>query len=439
LVNKLFPALLAGTLLLTAQPPVARKTPAKTSAKKAPGPAPALKARKLIVISIDGLDSRFLREAERFRMKIPTLRRMAANGLSADVVGLAPTQTWPAHAVISTGVPPDQNGVIDNFRPDKPGDHFWYERDLKATPIWVAAAQMGLKTAAIYWPSTVDGQLTFNCPEYWEGPAANAIPFDQITPKCTPGLIDRVSRWDNSFVEPLWDDAVGIDVMHYLVLHEKPDLILLHLPELDAEQHETGAMSIYARKVLENDDDLLGTALQKLPADTVVAIVSDHGFDTALYVVRPNVMLKAAGLGDPAHVKYGLIGVSTAKAASVLRRSIGVPRSGIAREVPMSEVRRLAPAEEVRNWVAAFDTSMGYVASDEVTGRAVSAGNHKGVHGLWPTHDSSRATLILSGEGIKRVRLPEISMLDVAPTFAEILGVKLPKAKGTSVLGRTAK
>jgi len=67
------------------------------------------------------------------------------------------------------------------------------------------------------------------------------------------------------------------------------------------------------------------------------------------------------------------------------------------------------------------------------------AGSHKGVHGLWPTHDSARALLILSGPGVRRVRLPEISMLDLAPTFAEILGVNLPAAKGTSLITRTAK
>jgi hypothetical protein len=40
---------------------------------------------------------------------------------------------------------------------------------------------------------------------------------------------------------------------------------------------------------------------------------------------------------------------------------------------------------------------------------------------------------------VKRARLPEISILDEAPTFAEILGVKLPRAKGTSVLSRPVK
>ncbi len=408
------------------------QVPAKTAPPKTLPPAKA--NGKLIIISIDGLDSRFFRDADRLHIKIPNLRKMAATGISADIVGMAPTITWPAHAVIATGTPPDVNGVTDNSKPGKPDDHFWFDKDLKTTPIWRAAAQKGLKTAAIYWPSTVGARIDFNCPEYWEGGAQNAIEFDQVTAKCTPGLIDRIAKWDNSFLAPLWDDAVGIDVLRFLLTREKLDLILLHLPELDAEQHETGALSIYSRRVLENDDELLGTALQKMAPGTAVAIVSDHGFDTVRYVVRPKVMLKASGLADTVSVMYGLIGTTNAKAAALLRRSIGVPRSGIAREVPMAEVTRLAP--DLRNWIAAFDTTLNFVASEDTHGPAVGAGNHKGVHGLWPTHDSSRAVFVLSGYGIRHMRLGETSMLDEAPTFAEVLGVKLPRARGTSMLGR---
>ncbi len=145
-------------------------------------------------------------------------------------------------------------------------------------------------------------------------------------------------------------------------------------------------------------------------------------------------MLKAAGLSDAVTVKYGLVGVRDARAAAILRKSISVPRSGIAREVPLTELRKLAP--ELRGWVAAFDTTLGYVANEEAHGLAISGGNHRGVAGFWPTHDSSRAVFVLTGPGVKHARLAEISILDEAPTLAEILGVKLVPARGTSVLTR---
>src|SRR5579864_7686626 len=96
-------------------------------------------SHRLIVISIDGLESRFFRDADRLHIKIPTLRRMATAGIMAEVIGMAPTLTWPSHAMIATGVPSDQNGVPDNDKPGRPDDRYWLERDLKATPIWRAA------------------------------------------------------------------------------------------------------------------------------------------------------------------------------------------------------------------------------------------------------------------------------------------------------------
>jgi hypothetical protein len=178
----------------------------------------------------------------------------------------------------------------------------------------------------------------------------------------------------------------------------------------------------------------LGTTLLRMAPGTMVAIVSDHGVETESYVVRPKVMLKAAGLEAAVSVKYGLIGTSNARAAALLRKAIDVPRSGIAREVPMTEIHRLAP--DLRGWIAAFDTTLNFVANEETRGSAVGTGSHRGVHGLWPTHDSSRAVFILTGPGVKHARLGEISILDEAPTFAEILGVRLMKARGVSVLGK---
>ena len=51
------------------------------------------------------------------------------------------------------------------------------------------------------------------------------------------------------------------------------------MAEVDAEQHDTGALSIYAREILENDNELIGQMLAKMPAGGIVAVLSDHGFE----------------------------------------------------------------------------------------------------------------------------------------------------------------
>jgi predicted AlkP superfamily pyrophosphatase or phosphodiesterase len=55
------------------------------------------------------------------------------------------------------------------------------------------------------------------------------------------------------------------------------------------------------------------------------------------------------------------------------------------------------------------------------------------MHGFWPTRPNYRAVFIVNGAGIKPVKLGEIDMLQVAPTLADIIGVKLPAARSQSV------
>jgi hypothetical protein len=53
-------------------------------------------ARSLIVISVDGLDHRYLRDCDKLGLKIPHLRRLMKEGEWTDgVVGVLPTVTWP--------------------------------------------------------------------------------------------------------------------------------------------------------------------------------------------------------------------------------------------------------------------------------------------------------------------------------------------------------
>jgi hypothetical protein len=108
-----------------------------------------------------------------------------------------------------------------------------------------------------------------------------------------------------------------------------------------------------------------------------------------------------------------------------------IKKNGLAREVPVFEVRKYAP--ELSSWVAAFSTLPGYVAIDSNQGAAVGPGNHKGVHGLWPTRPNYRSIFLVSGEHVRAIHLGEISSLDVAPTLASLIGVPLPEAKQPSL------
>ncbi|HYM10564.1 MAG TPA: alkaline phosphatase family protein [Bryobacterales bacterium] len=389
--------------------------------------------RRLLVISIDGLDHRYLRDADALGLRIPTLRRLMKEGAWAEgVLGIVPTVTWPSHTTIITGVPAARHGILTNDQPGKPGQRWWFVRFLKARTLWQAAHEKKLKTAAVLWPVTVGADIDFVIPEFWIERTGHETALDPIEKHSTPGLFARIARAYPSFPVATFGDREGLTATRYLLEREQPALTLVHIADLDGEEHETGAFSRHSLARLEYQDELLAWTLQALPPQTMVAIVSDHGFETSDRVFRPKAALAQAGLAPDAAVQEGLIGATSERAAAHFRQMIG--GGVIAREVPMAEVRRMAP--ELGSWIAAFETARNITLSADAGGPALAESKHFGVHGLWPTRADYRASFVLWGPGVKPQKLPEILMLDLAPTFAEILGLDLPDAQGRSLWPR---
>ena len=282
--------------------------------------------RKLLVVSIDGLDHRYLRDADRLDLRIPTLRRLMRQGVVADgVQGIVPTVTWPSHTTIITGVPAARHGIMTNDQPGKPGQRWWFTHYLKARTLWQAAREKKMKTAAVFWPVMVGAEIDFNIPEFWIERTGHATALAPIEKHSTPGLIDRISRADPSFPVSAFSDRNILIATKYLLEQERPDLMLVHIADLDGEQHETGAFSRHVKAALEYQDQLLGWTLQALSAQTVLAIVSDHGFETNEKLFRPKVSLAQAALPGEVAVREGLVGATSARAAAHFRGMLGGP------------------------------------------------------------------------------------------------------------------
>jgi predicted AlkP superfamily pyrophosphatase or phosphodiesterase len=116
--------------------------------------------------------------------------------------------------------------------------------------------------------------------------------------KATPGLVDKISQVFPSFAQEWMDDRTRALATIYLLKHEKPDLILLHLVDLDSEAHENGPFTREANAKLEYSDELIGRILQAVPPQMTVAIVSDHGFERADLVVDVNRALFSSKAGS---------------------------------------------------------------------------------------------------------------------------------------------
>ena len=233
-------------------------------------------ARPLLVISIDGLDHRYLRDADRLGLKIPHLRKLIQNGAWADkgVVGVAPTVTFPSHTSIVTGVRPDQHGIVNNNRPkEEGGERYFFANLMKAPALWDAAKKAGLKVGGVHWPVTVDSKsFEWDFPEHFKRRQGAGMDWEATAEKATPGLIAKMTARYPSMATEWIDDRVRALAAIYLLEYEKPDLVLLHLIDHDSEAHENGPFSPHANAMVERTDELLGDILAARPSNMAVAV-----------------------------------------------------------------------------------------------------------------------------------------------------------------------
>ncbi len=382
--------------------------------------------RPLLVISVDGMDYRYLRDCDKLGLKIPNLRRLMREGeLTEGVEGVYPTVTWPSHTTMISGAPPRQHGILGNRRPkSEGGDYYWDVSLLKVPTLWQAAQKAGLKTAAITWPVTVGAQIDFNLPENFVKRNGGAMDLHSIEAKATPGLVEKIARVFPSFTQEWMDDRTRTQATVYLLKYEKPDLILLHLVDLDSEAHETGPFSRQANAKLEYSDELIGQMLQAVPPEMVVAIVSDHGFERIDRVMDVNRLLAREGVKGTVEMKPGLLTTNDEEVAGWLRAAARENKFGIGREIPREEFQRFTP--ELGQVLAAFEPAEHHLFGAAAEGAIESKPAERGVHGLWPGRRDYSASFLLWGKGIKPARKPRASMLTIAPRLAGLLGVKYP-------------
>jgi predicted AlkP superfamily pyrophosphatase or phosphodiesterase len=381
-------------------------------------------ARPVVVISVDGLDYRYLRDADTLGLKIPHMRRMIEQGAAArGVVGVVPTITWPSHTTLISGVAPHVHGIMGNRRPKEDGgDYYWSASLLKSPTLLNVLRERQMKSAAITWPVTVDAPVDFNIPEYFQKRNGGAMDLPSIESKATPGLVQEISETFPSFAQFWMNDRTRTLATIYLLERKKPDLLLLHLVDHDAEAHDHGPFSREAKSVLEYTDELIGEIVRAVPKDGVVALVSDHGFERTDTVVN-----LLALRGDAVTISPFVLVARNDQAAAKIRKLRSDKKYGIGREVPAEEYRHYAVDSEpvTAVWESAehFAFSAGQPGSSELHTKPHETGNH----GLWPTRPDYRSVFVLWGQGIKGETLPEMQMTDVAARLADVLGVPAPR------------
>lgn len=430
--------------------------------------------RVVVMISLDGLAGYYMDDP---KAEMPTLRLLAKEGARASgMKASTPTVTWPNHATLMTGCEPARHGVVgNNFLDRVTGKHVVLISDpvfdqaeiVKVPTIYDAAKRAGLSTCAIRWPATRNGQALD-----WTIPDIND--WQLATKYITPGLLDEFTAADIDIEAAVKNkrrkgqkvadgedpprDEVFANAFKLVLEKHKPQVSLLHLADIDHQEHAHGPKSPQAYEAIKTADGLvkeIRDQLQKqFPDRWTLVIVSDHGFSPIERVLYPNVLLRKAGLIEvkgPRVVSDNIRFVFQGGAAMVyLDAPDDAARDALAEKItraldgadgygkiiPPSQLSTVGVADPKVDPHAPdmiLFAKMGHVFGDTAAGDLPfrEKPERLGSHGHDATYPELHATFIASGAGIKAgVNLGEISNIDVAPTLAALLGIDLPNTDG---------
>ena len=369
----------------------------------------------LLVVSVDGLDQRYLEDADRLGLKIPNLRKLMREGeWSRGVLGIVPTVTWPSHTTLITGATAEEHGILSNRRPaSEGGDYYWDVNLLKRPTLLDEAAKAAKTTAVITWPVTVNAPVTYNLPEYFKKRRGGAMDTPSICAKAKPAnLCAQIASRFPSFRQEWMDDRTRTLAVRYF-LAQPTDIILVHLVDLDSEAHETGPFSIESNALLEYTDELIGTMAAALPKGGRLVVVSDHGFEAA----KSEVHLRAEA---PRGVRPmgGFVLAEDDEAAAWLRSAKKDSKYGLGREIPADEVRRLAPHLASAKMIVESAEGVWFGFGNV---KLLQQPRETGNHGHWPTR--YRAVYLAWGKGLRARRTPEIPMQQIYERLRSLSGL----------------
>jgi len=421
----------------------------------------------VILISVDGLAGFYLDDK---KAHMPTIRKMAREGArAAGMISSFPTVTWPNHTTLVTGTTPAKHGVLGNNYLDRktgtaipliPDPLLDKDQIVKTPTIYDVAYKAGLETAAIIWPATRNARtLNYTVPdmkgnESWQKYGTTAW-LQELKNIGLP--IDRYGPWVLDRSGGVQRDWLYVRMADQLLNVHAPNLLLIHLVEADHAQHRYGPRSGDAYWSVSFSDDRIRDivdAVKRSPkADkTTIIVCSDHGFFPIEKDIKPNVLLKQAGLitvegnnikkKDAFCLSQGggcaVYILNDSRKAEISKELVAKFKklAGIQAVIEPKDYKSIGqptPAEDSHGadlWLAAESgySFSGSHSGDEIISKRSSRG---GTHGFLPDQPDMLATFVIWGHGIKPgSKLGKIQSIDVAPTMAKLLGVELPTAEG---------
>jgi predicted AlkP superfamily pyrophosphatase or phosphodiesterase len=416
----------------------------------------------LVMVSLDGLRADALGDPG---LALPALRGLASRGVRArSLRPVFPSVTWPSHTSLVTGVTPARHGVLGNLVFDRMiGRVVQHEGDRTAATVqgetlWDRVHMAGGRVASLCWPKTRGvAAVTDNVPEFLDQELFEA----HTTPDLWRALrdnglpVERYGPWSARHATTPMQDWLTLEAALHVVATRPPRLLLLHFLTLDAFEHDHGVTSPEARWALAYVDGLLGRLLAGLErlgrAETATVMAfGDHGFVDVDTTHHPNQILVEEGLltldadgrvarrqawvatnGGAAHV-YVLDGAPRTTGDRLRERFAALRGVEVIGGKDVSALGLPAPSEDPTQGDLVLSAAPNVQFRVHATAEASAAVPvYRATHGHVPQFAALGSGFVMAGRGVpEAVMLGDISMLDVAPTAARLLGLSLPAAEG---------
>lgn len=424
-------------------------------------------AKHLVVISEDALvyeDLRILRHTPNFA------RHWDRSARIRKVRSIYPTLTYPAHTTMRTGVFPAKHGIVNNEQKtlcEVSSTWEFFNDAVKVKDLFDACKAQGLSTAGVFWPVTGNHpSIDYLINEYWPQSPEESAEECFIHSGSSREVLEKVIKPNLHLLEHRihpYCDAFIHACACFMIREFKPNLLMIHPANIDTYRHQTGIFSDLVTHGLHEIDYWLGDIIKAVRdagilEDTAFFIVSDHGQINVTRKSAPNVRFrergiidvdssgnitdylafsKAAGMSAHVYLKNPCSAQEHDRVHDVLLEMRDEGGFGIERVYLAEEAAREEGLAGGFSFVLETDGSTTFI--NDWLGAPVRAFSNdnlslgRGAHGHHPDK-GPQPTLFAFGQGIKPdVVLDSAFLVDLAPTFAHALGVRLEEAQGRAL------
>lgn len=407
--------------------------------------------KRLLVLSFDalgGADFEYLKVKPEFKAFFDQA------AICTNVRTVYPSVTYPCHVSIVTGIHPKDHGVTANtlVQPERINapDWYWQDKYVKSETIYDAAIRSGMKVAAFLWPVTAKSKIHYLLPEIfpnrkWDHQVWTALRHG--SPLFLLGLFRRYRHHLDGIKQPNLDQFVVEGVCH-TIKTKSPELMLVHLTDLDTAKHDHGVHSDEAFAAMDRLATHFARIVDALKEkglfdETTIAILGDHSQLDFHTKVPLNHLLAESGwltFRKDKVTSWKVLVKSNGGSAYVYTKDDDVDRVNLKDFLEKLQadgrygIERILTGEEAGaqgadpNCAFMLEAKIGYGFSDWL---GAEEKGKKADHGYHPSKPDYETFFAMAGPGIKKgAQIKAMSLVDIAPTWAELLNLELKDVDG---------